>query len=72
MHPPDVERELLDEMRKLTDDNGHRQNNDDCDQSNRKSNDGKRGHGPVYAEPLDPIGEGVEQIRKHHTRDKGQ
>src|SRR5215475_86147 len=49
MHPPDVEWELLDEMRKLTDEEGHRHKDDERDERNRKSNDGKRGHSPVYA-----------------------
>jgi hypothetical protein len=63
---------VLDEKRKLTDDHGHRENDDDRDESNAESNDGKRGDEPVHAEPLYPIGERVEKIGKHHARYKRQ
>jgi len=67
MQLPDVEREIIDEVRKLSDDDGGCEDNQSDNADNEQANDGQRRNEPVHSQPLQPGSQGVKQIGQHHT-----
>ena len=68
MQPSQIERKIFNEIGKLADDDGQRQDHHDCNRENGKEHDGECRQQPVHSQPLHPAGKGIEQISEHHTR----
>jgi hypothetical protein len=65
-------RKTFNEICKLADDDGHYQSYQQRNRGTHDNDDDKRRHQPVHSQPLDAVGDGIEQIGKHHPGDEWQ